>query len=729
MESSFLSKLHIAIKEDDVKAFDKLITQKLLALCLGRFPLLSLCYMYQSTLILSKYEEQLLAINSANYINDTEPISIYADFKEKAGKSLRLFSVGTVSPAEMLAIMGLSEKLNYEWKNLEKNPQIIANVKKIYQINYGLECSADEDSISAPKIKGKAHSSDILLKFFIVTMCFVFLFSGILGVTLGLFGAGSKSIPLKVNSLDIFKENIANAVALEKDMDLSGLTFEKVGTIKGNNKKIIVDRLNIFDKLDGELSDLTIEINLDIRIIEVENALIKVNNGTIKNVTVIVNGKITEENLTGDLLVSTLVGTNNGTIENTKVKGDITIVGNAKGNASFAAFACVNNGLIKDCELLDGSIKGESVDLAGFAIENNGEIENVRNSALISQKTSSEAWSPNCAGIVFTNNGNVINTENKGKIQGSSEALDFAQIILGGIVVNNYGTIENSTNNGELEATSENCYAYVGGIASYNYAKFSEVENLIKPSFINGCVNNGNISVSNTCVEKSNYLVVLLAGGIVAQNQGNVSQSDNYGKITAHAKTAYVCLAGIVADNRFFQTQKEIFYAKVNECKSETNIEADLETMPDVNIGISLDKETREWRFFNRSLFGGIVAQNQGMVSKCFAFNTFSISAPQIESERNGDSEDENETILIPSYFVGSVAGFNLGELLPNFVYQLLMEKNFGYYPSENFDAIGIFFAHQGTGYGEVNIRGSSNENFVDKDEMIKMLKKEGIYR
>lgn len=709
MESSFLSKLHIAIKEDDVKAFDKLITQKLLALCLGRFPILSLCYMYQSTLILSKYEKQLLNVTSASFINENEPIAIYGDFKEIAGKSLRFFSVGFVSPAEMLAVMGLSDKLNYEWKDLEKNSLIIANVQKIYQINYGLECKADEESISAPKIKGKAHSSDILLKFFIVTACIIFLFSGILGVTLGLFGTGSSAIPLKVHSLDIFKKNVTNAIILENDFDLRGLSFGKVGIIKGNNKKIILDSLNVFDTLEGELSDLTIELNLDVRIIEIENALIKVNNGTIKNVTIIVNGKITEENLTSDLLVSTLVGTNNGKIENTKVQGAITLVGNARGNASFSAFACVNNGLIKNCELSNGSIESESVDLAGFVIENNGTIENVRNNQPINHKTTIElfgdnSWSPNCAGIVLTNNGSIKNAENNGKIQGSSEVSKFAQIILAGIVTTNYGTIENSTNNADIEATSKNCSAYVGGIATFNYSQYSDTEKLVKPSFITECVNKGNITISNTCVEKTE----LVSGGIAMINEGTIQTSDNFGKISTTTNSGLVYSAGVVAINSIFDYDVGYSYANVRECKSETDIEANVQNVLDSTI----------------NLFGGIVARNQGYLTSSFAFTKFSLNVPERKVEES-DSDEENTSVL-PTYFAGSVVGLAYVTLNPTGGLVSTTNNNYGYFELDTVKPVGMF-AYNNSLISNVN--DTLNFGYTDKEAMIKKLTQKGLYR
>lgn len=714
MESSFLAKIHIAIKEDDVKAFDQLITQKLLCLSLGRFPLLSLCYMYQSTLILSKYEKQLQEITSQNYIKENEPIAIYPDFKAVAGKSLRLFAVGMVNPAEMLALMGFSEKLIYEWKNLERNPLIIANVKKIYQINYQLECTAEQQSVNAPKVKGKSHSSDILYKFVIIALCFVFLFSGVLGTTIGLIGTGSEALPLKVSSRKFFEKNASACIVLQNNLDLRGIRVDKLGRIKGNNKKIILDSLDSFETLEGEISDLTIEINLDFHVSQIETALIKINNGVIKNVNVVVNGAITEGDTENDLSISTLVGENNGTIMNTRVQGNVSIFGNARGNASYSAFASVNNGTIKDCELLEGSIKSENVDLAGFVITNNGTIENVLNSQLISQKGVGEleenhAWNPNCAGIVLTNEGNVENAKNTGKIEASSDTEKVYQIILSGIVTNNYGNVSNSSNSGEIVASSLNCSALVGGIASFNYATFSESEKMVKFAYIKECENKGNISISNS----GNGNSELVSAGIASLNQGNIQLCDNSGKLTVSTKSACVYSAGVVAINTIFSYNGGFTaLSTVKECKSETDIEANIETVATNTI----------------NLFGGIVASNQGYLNSCYSFNKFSITAPQRESDNNG--ENENESTPIPTFFVGTVSG--LAYVTMNILGNLASttDNNYGYCESSEIKPIGTFAYTINNSTSLLNdVNDPLNVGFTDKEVMIKTLKEKGLYR
>lgn len=720
MESAVLSKIHQAIKDDNLKEFDQLITQKLLCLCLGRFPLLSLCYMYQSVLILGKYEKQLQGITSQNYIQDSEPLAIYPDFKALAGKSLRLFTVGFVNPAEMLALLGLSEKLNYEWKNLEKNSVIIANIRKIYQINFNLECNANEESSNAPRVKGKSHSSNILFTLFIVTICFVFLFSGVLGVTICILGTGNSFAPIKVYSSESFIKNASSCMVLKNDINLSGTYVDKIGTLNGNNKKIIVDDLNIFGTVEGELSDLTIEINLNITLSEIETALIKINNGIIRNVNIVVNGTITENDTENDLLISTLVSTNNGTIQNTKIQGEVSLIGNAKGNASYSAFASTNNGLIVDCELNNGSIKSENVDLAGFVVTNNGNISKVINYQPISQKGLGEleenyAWNPNCTGIAITNYGNIENAQNLGNIDATSDTSKVYQIIVSGIVVNNYGTISNALNTGNISASSLNCSSLVGGIVSFNYAEFNESEKMVKFAYIKESVNKGNISISNSGNENSE----LVSGGISSFNQGNIQLCDNSGKLSINTKSATVYSAGIVAINAPLSYNGSLVYSTVSECKSETDIEAVIESVGENNI----------------NLFGGIVARNQCYLSSCFSFNKFSITAPQrevVKDENNDDNSNENdgeegnENTVVPTYFVGTVSG--LAYVTLNILGGLASttDNNYGYSENADIKPIGAF-AYNNSLINNVN--DTLNFAFTDKELMIKTLKEKGLYR
>ncbi|MDE7297160.1 MAG: hypothetical protein K2N84_07850, partial [Clostridia bacterium] len=99
-----------AIKKDDTKAFGAFMEK---APCgayrLGRFPVLSLLYLYKSRRILSAYEESFLRISSHEALR--EPVEVSKKFSAKAGKCLRLYLNEIVSPLEMLLILDKTKRL------------------------------------------------------------------------------------------------------------------------------------------------------------------------------------------------------------------------------------------------------------------------------------------------------------------------------------------------------------------------------------------------------------------------------------------------------------------------------------------------------------------------------------------------------------------------------------------------------------------------------------------
>ena len=77
-----------AIKQDNLVLFSSLVKGNK-TLCFGRFPLLSLCYLYKAKKIIKKFKFELLRIK--NFVFCTEPTSLYKDLRRVAGKCLRLY--------------------------------------------------------------------------------------------------------------------------------------------------------------------------------------------------------------------------------------------------------------------------------------------------------------------------------------------------------------------------------------------------------------------------------------------------------------------------------------------------------------------------------------------------------------------------------------------------------------------------------------------------------------
>ena len=136
MEKQELNLLFDAIVKDDLKSFSSIMISKSdLNICFGRFPILSLLYLYGSYKILEKYEKFLMPIHNFDVVE--ENYDAYLKFKKHAKKSLKLyvFNEKIIYPAEMLAILDERFLLDKYFKKLYKNEEIVKNIRKIYILN------------------------------------------------------------------------------------------------------------------------------------------------------------------------------------------------------------------------------------------------------------------------------------------------------------------------------------------------------------------------------------------------------------------------------------------------------------------------------------------------------------------------------------------------------------------------------------------------------------------
>jgi hypothetical protein len=103
-------------------------------LSFGRFPILSLCYLYGAKKILKNHKVSLLKIKDYKVVD--EEIDLYQKFKTVAGKILRLYIKDNiiVSPLEMMAILGMDRELKRQYSKYTKNECIIKNINSIYVI-------------------------------------------------------------------------------------------------------------------------------------------------------------------------------------------------------------------------------------------------------------------------------------------------------------------------------------------------------------------------------------------------------------------------------------------------------------------------------------------------------------------------------------------------------------------------------------------------------------------
>ncbi len=480
-----LKRIYNAIKSDDEKTFTAFMVQEnCFSYSFGRFPILSLCYMFKSYKILDKYEKKLLPISK--YIVVQEYGEIYLKFKKLAKKSIRFFvaeNQSFVYPIYILALTGDNDTINRHYDIIYKNAEINEVLGKIYA-NLG----ENHTKIAVNKFVSKQNKHSFFQKLFITIACLVMclmlafpIFS--LMAAKKISGLGTNSSPIKISSSAEFVSAIKSGkrnYKITEDIVLSEEVYSDKfsGKIDGNGHTVTLSqnqKTSLFDNLTGEINDLIFEVNLNDILLKNNFAIIAKNfSGKISGCEI--NGEINAKfECSDDTYLSIFVIENNGEIKNSLSSVSVSATNDSEKNAFLSVFAGKNNGTISYSETTKGELKTDTVDVAGIVAENNGKIISCTNRLTISQ-TSSKLWHPNSAGIALNNNGEILNSKNYGNV--SSESLNeestseenkngFA-VYVAGIACNSINKIEGSRNYGDIFAKSKTATIYAGGIVAMN---------------------------------------------------------------------------------------------------------------------------------------------------------------------------------------------------------------------------------------------------------------------
>lgn len=570
MDIDIARKIRLAVINNDVKTLKTLLSDKeYLKLSFGRFPILSLAYLYESNGVIKVLEPTLQ--NITEYTILEEETKDYLRFKRKAGKTLRLYLNGQiVTPAEMAAVIGdgLAVKANL------KNGVNTDRIKKIYRLTHSQEVKKKGNSIIVPRSK-KPRFTQLVAVISIIAICLVFMSGGIIAmefVPKALGGAGTVESPLKITSATLFSKALEDTTdryySVENDITIDATAWSSgdlsahidgnghVITINGTLGASLINKLSgslanaeivfknvgenlpknsalLVNTLNGKMENLSVYMeNINVTA-TTETALIcHTSTGVISNVKLVTSGTINEVSALEETVIGTLLYKNMGIVSDVEVTMNLTLYGDAKdasgsasgesfGDAVFGGIVGLNNATITRATVKEGStVTSNTLDLAGISATNGEKatLTEVKNYATLTQSTLSSYWSPNIGGITMRNYGKLSNAYNHGAISATtSQNKQNTSIILGGITTTNSGTIDKAYNTADISATMLAGAINVGGIGYLNEGTVSN------------SANSGTLSARVT--ETEAYQMEHHIGGAFAVNNGTLSYFKNSGNI------------------------------------------------------------------------------------------------------------------------------------------------------------------------------------------------------
>lgn len=450
----------------------------------GRFPILTLCYMYRARKILSKYKKELWQVK--DYQVAKEPFEFYNKFRNLAGRTLRLYTSEktVVTPIEILAILHKDSEVKRLYRKYRHTllDKVKRNIKSIYTIY------AQEPYILTYKLKLKPRklTRHERLPYKIGMSCglvFVTVFTAILLTLNFTTGLGTASNPYKIYTTKQLQSALSSEAnyILTKDFELDTVFDTEVKcTIDGNGHTFTLSEIPstaLFSSVKGTIKNLKIVYPATTKTITTSLSLFtKENKGTLSNIT-ITSGDLNlncEKTTLENIYISGIANKNAGLIDNCSVEFVSNITTSGNGECFVSGIAGDNSGTIRNTNFgSSSSITTNEADISGIVINNSldGKVINCKNHSQITQVSEVDEWSPTVAGIVLTNYGSIEGSINLGELSiNSNNDRETAQgnIFVGGISANNFGSITKCLNKGNINITSKKLISYAGGIVAYS---------------------------------------------------------------------------------------------------------------------------------------------------------------------------------------------------------------------------------------------------------------------
>jgi len=669
MDAERREKLIDCIENDDVKVFGEMLCPEILSASIGRFPILSLVYLFSARKIEKKYHD-ILARENGRTRTEGSP---RADrlFREKAGKSLRYFTDRTVEPLEMLALLKRRRTLVKEYALEADASRHLAMIRCIYYTDLGKEASVVNGRLRLPYRPFSHREKRVLSLFSMISLLLALVIAGLTALFSAYYGMGDNRVYTKVyESVDLSAAlKRSESVYLKRDIALSGTAESYDARFDGQGKTIRL-KAPFVSAFSGDLQDVVFVIEKDFK----GEAVILSNRGTLRNVTVVFEegakgpdgalfvkengGKIenlaltltasrqsevplplVESNegslsgltyaLTSDRLAAgdgggLLVKANDGVIENATVT--VTPVAANEAAIELSPLLGSNAGSLANLSYTLSAklaVTGEEEHRGLIVNTNDGTIDQV--SATVEIDISKEA-SKDCffAPIAGQNNGTVRGCTVSGRVAGVN--TDIAGIVgeneLNGSVLNCFVNAT-LTEEADIKGWTPN----VGGIVAQNRGR------------IESCTMKGKVvSRLNAPFPESEEdgVASAYAAGIVCVNCGEVSSCVNESAVSAFAVNGYAYAGGIATLNAY-ETMNNAYIVSVG---SVTNASG---------LGMVTATSTT-----HNAYAGGIAAQNNNQNSISSCRQTAAVSA------HCGDGDK------IYSYS-GGIVGYNLGGVMKSF--------------------------------------------------------------
>ena len=558
----FSEKLFQALKNDNLQEFANCMeTTPCGSLRLGRFPVLSIMYLYNSKRLLRTYEQSFLKHNSWQNISDvaeqsekvrdalsgsnsnswqnsSEPVELSAKFRSVAGKCLRFYLNETVSPVEMLLILNKTYKLKKVFPQTNMTAPVKQSLKDIYYVKWALSAKFNGNEIILER-RPLTHAEK--MQWLILAVCILLCVAIVVGTPFVInvfvpFIADSNGM-LSVSQFGRINFSSNKIYSLKNDITLSQDVFveEMNCELVGNGHTVTVTVGSLFGEFNGKMSDIVFVTDGTPVITNV--------NGAVENVTV--NAVVNKE-------VDTATGffaTNNyGTITNVtvNVSGNMTAFASEKtGTYACGGVVALNKYVTVDNKTQYAHVQKCTVNYDNFSLTSR--LQPDENGDILAEAS--------FGGIVGQNDGFTYECETTGTI--TSNTLD-----VGGICSENNHLLMDNVNNADISQTSDSptWNPLASGIVITNYRA------------VDSCKNYGSISSVTTAKESVGNRSV--AVGIVYQsisrpNWAYVQKCANFGTVSATSDKNAAFAAGII-----FNNISGLIKADVQDCENSGNVSA-----------------------------------------------------------------------------------------------------------------------------------------------------------